>query len=80
MEKFLEDLAEAMEGGNSIGHHSLVELVCKEHNQDTLAWDDALGLLQENGHDLEECSECGWVVDDVLDYEGRCSDCSEDED
>ena len=76
MEKFLEDLAEAMEGGNSIGHHSLVVSVCKQHNHEILAWDTALGLLQENDFELEECEECGWVVEDVFDEAGRCADCS----
>lgn len=74
---FIEDLVNAMEGGYSVGHQSLVYAVCEKHNEEELDWNDALALVQEHGAHIEECEECGWVVDDIFDDEGRCSHCAE---
>lgn len=81
-DKFLEDLSEALMGGNSIGHGSLIAYCCEEHGYDLIEWHEALELLQSEGYEIDECPACGWVNDgnyyEHPDYEeGVCSDCEE---
>jgi len=53
-ELFIDDLAQAMEGGNCVGHQSLIVAVCETHGHAPLSWEDALLLLQEEGVELED--------------------------
>lgn len=84
MKKFLEDLCEAMMGGNSLGHAGLVVATCEEHEQPELGWQEALELLQEKDYEIDECPRCGWVSEgnfyEHSEYpEGVCYDCQEKE-
>lgn len=74
MSDFIEDLAECLDGGNSLGHEPLVRAVCREYRQPLLTWDEALGLVQEHGFSLGECEVCGWVSE-----EAAYGDCCEEE-
>ena len=79
-----EDLYEAMMGGNSIGHTSLVVYACEKHNVPALDWDEALEFCKEMEFEIDECPCCGWVSDgnfyDHPEYaEGVCSDCEVEE-
>ena len=78
-----EDLHEALMGGNSLGHTSLVVSVCKDHNVPILAWNEALDFCREMDFELDECPCCGWVTEgnfyDHPEYEtGVCDNCEED--
>lgn len=80
-DNFLTELYDAVIQGNSLGHHSLVVAVCEKHKVPVLSWDEALGILQTDGFEAEECPECGWVTEGNYgtheDHEsGVCSDCS----
>lgn len=70
---FIEDLADCLNGGNSLGHESLVRATCREYVQPLLTWDEALDLVREHGHCLAECETCGWVSEEAA-YGYCCKD------
>lgn len=77
-----EDLNDAMMGGNSIGHTTLVVLACKDHNVPALDWNQALTFCQEMEFEIDECPCCGWVTEgNYYEHpefeEGVCDNCEE---
>jgi hypothetical protein len=87
-EQLAQDLSDAMMGGNSIGHSSLLTYVFKDYDitdeSCQLDWSDSLAFCQSKGHEIEECPCCGWVTEGNFyehpDYEsGVCDNCAEEE-
>ena len=78
-----QKLHDALMGGNSIGHTSLVVSVCEDFNVPALDWNEALEFCQELEFEIAECPCCGWVSEgnyyEHPDHEeGVCDNCEEE--